>query len=116
MTFFYAAMPTETTTSTSSDDPCSPSFDCMLNFRTRRRIGSRIDDNGNSFDDCKSKCETALGTTRTRSRSRTTEARSRSRMTGTSSRTAEDCECYCSMFHDPCPEAPPINTGTVHVL
>ena len=44
-------MPTETTTSTSSGDPCSPSFDCMLNFRTRSRIGSRIDDNGNSFDD-----------------------------------------------------------------
>ena len=22
--------------------------------------------------------------------------------------------CYCSMFHDPCPEAPPTNTGIIY--
>ena len=102
----------------SSDDPCSHDFDCMLSFKTRSRIGSTIDDNGNSFSDCQSRCALAFDntprsrtittkTTKTPKRPKTRQAPRRSRRDVN----AGKCDCYCAMFHDPCPEAPPATAG-----
>ena len=79
---------------TISDDPCSQNFDCTLSFKTRSKIRSNIDDNGNSFSDCKTNCVSAF------------DIIPRQRKTKTHVN-AEDCDCYCAMYHDPCPEESP---------
>lgn len=80
--------------------PCSPNFDCTLKYKTKRRIGSRMNSNGDSFDDCVTKCTRSSDDDRTNS--------GKSRLSRSLSRTVSesDCHCYCSMIHDPCNEEP----------
>ena len=84
-----------------SDDPCSHNFDCTLSFKTRSRIGSALDDNGISFSDCQSRCTSEFDNTQGSTKKSKINVN------------AEECDCYCAMFHDPCPDAP--STG-IHIV
>ena len=108
-------------------------LDCTLNTKTRRKIETRINSNGTSFQDCQENCNVIFensgiksktrtnrpARTRTRKRQTRTVTRAKSRTTSTSvtktrtksttkpqsSSTSEDarnCDCYCSMLHNPC--------------
>lgn len=72
-----------------------------------------MDNDGDSFEDCVTKC-TSNGDDRTSTRrTQTLSNRStiRSQTSPTAAVTESDCHCYCSMVHDPCNEEPTAVTG-----
>ena len=69
---------------TASSNICSPDYNCRLNQKTKQKIQYYLEDidNGFSFNNCKDECIETFGDKKTKE---------------------QKCECYCSMFHDPCP-------------
>ena len=95
-------------------DDCLMNIDCTLRPDVRRMIRLRIGNSGRSFTDCGRLCREAVvenpdedsnGATPRSSRRNDDDdedddddsERSRSPVS------SRDCDCYCSLFHDPCP-------------
>ena len=95
--------------------------DCTLKTRTKSRIESRISDSGASFQECQQNCIAAFerrGKRQTRPRTikpksstsrtstgrtrKTSRTRTRNDTKTITSEDAGNCDCYCSMIHDPC--------------
>lgn len=93
---------TDEITTTASPCPADLDLDCELKTGTRKRIESRLDDTGNSFEECRANCVDAFDRTPKKRRNR---ERGRARSLN---RIIENCECYCSRF---CPEAQSSSDG-----
>lgn len=86
---------------------CSSNSDCTLKSRKVRRIEKRIEGNGGSFTDCVSRCGKAFNFDKKKWEGSRSKSRTSRPYLSPKSVSAEDCNCYCSMFHDPCIERKP---------